>query len=216
VNPDLRKKLVHSLDFSEFQKIFQSPGRPGCFGFSKYKDLPCLKFTKVESPKDLIGRALKLYYSSAGGDDVRRTAEWFQAQWKKHLGLKIELQSEEQTSLSARLRKSPPQVFRRGVPLDRPTCLSGLEIFRSDSPDNLLKISDNVLDKIIDQLKNPTIGEGSREKLCRRGLEFILSLDRMIPLGPIHFGILASPRFKGWRLNSLNQLDLADLQSPLP
>ena len=42
-------------------------------------------------------------------------------------------------------------------------------------------------------------------------MDFLMKNYFLIPLGAIHFSMLAKPEFTGWKLNQMNQLDLSNL-----
>ncbi len=214
--PALREALLSAVDFASFPALVPLKGPMGCVGLSDAisGDPICIKFDAARAKKLMQGSTrppkIEVFFSKMGGEDISQTAEWLQAQWKKNLGLRVELRSEEQLVYLNRLRTSPPMIFRKGLGLDRPTCLAALETFTDDNPENFLKIQDGQLNQLVQQLgttKDPT----SRLALCRRGLKRLLGLNRLIPNGKIHFSILARPTFAGWDLNELHQLDLSEL-----
>lgn len=223
--PQLREALIESVDFANFQKIFDALGTPGCPSLpARWMDkVPCEKMNlsrarRLLSPqtRKKVRPHLQLAFSQLGGDDISRAAEWFQGQWTKNLNLKIPIVSFEQGTYLQKLKSSPPAIFRKGVGLNRPTCRAALEIFTSDSPENFIALRDPEYDRLVTRLG---LSEDASEKrrLCREALEKLLAHKRIIPLGEIHFSVLADPRFKGWQINELNLLDLTDLTfSPGP
>jgi oligopeptide transport system substrate-binding protein len=50
------------------------------------------------------------------------------------------------------------------------------------------------------------------KKLCTDAIHILADENWIVPLGEIHFSLLVSPKFTGWKLNSLNQLDLTGLK----
>lgn len=217
-NKGLRKAIAQSLDFKEFQDIFHAKGAPGCFGLPESiigTEAPCLEFKPKESKKLVTEsdkkKRLKLFYSTMGGDDILRAVQWFQGQWRKHLNLTIDLDPHEQVMLTSVLSTKPPDLFRRGVPIDRPTCLAALEIFQKDSPDNFIRVDNSQLEAAIKRLQTKSLSKSNSLKACQEGLKALLKEYRLIPLGEIHFSMLRKPNFSGWSLNRLNQLDLSDL-----
>jgi oligopeptide transport system substrate-binding protein len=146
-----------------------------------------------------------------GGDDIQKGMEWVQAQWSDNLNLQFALEGKEQGVYMNELRVRPATVFRKGVTLDRPTCLAALEVFRSDSPENYLKYSNMKFDNIL-KIMHKTKPSPKMRQLCQKGLDLLLSENIMIPLGEIHFSMLQDGKFIGWELNELNQLDLTNLK----
>jgi oligopeptide transport system substrate-binding protein len=220
-NDDFRKALIYSVNFEEFKKLFHALGRPGCPSMpeSYFTKTPCYDFDLKKAkaflekvPKDLKSKRIKFYFSTAGGEDIKRAVEWFQHQWKKHLGIQVEAIPVEQKMYIAMLKKGVNSIFRKGIPLDRPSCLAGIENFYSNAPENYLKLNDSELDKAIDKLRRNTQVENNK-KLCTEAVNTLLEKYRYIPLGRIHYSLMVSPKWTGWRLNELNQLDLSELKA---
>lgn len=217
-NKDARFALVHGIEFSDFLRLFGALSPAGCPSLpSHYFDkVNCLKPDYVAAKKaaEKAGPPpkLEMQFSKMGGDDIARAVEWFQGQWKKHLGWAVEVKSQEQAVYLGALRERPPMIFRKGVSLDRPTCLAGLEIFLKGNPENYIGLDDPRYEQLVGQLRKVTTLP-ARKKACREAVDYLLSLNRLIPLGEMHFTILASPKFKGWELNELNQLDLSRLEA---
>ncbi len=215
--PEVRAALVKAIDFPQFKRLFDTFTPPGCPSLpaNLMDRVTCLKFdpkaAKAALKKDPMPPK-EFKFSKMGGDDIARGAEWFQGQWKKNLGWNIELAGEEQTVYLRQLRTSPPPIFRKGVNLDRPTCLAALEIFTKDHPENYIRLEDVEFERLVKELIAAK-SERERKVACRKGVDYLMSTNRLIPLGEMFFSTLASPKFAGWTLNSLNQLDLTDLKA---
>jgi oligopeptide transport system substrate-binding protein len=214
--PHVREALVKSVDFPQFLKLFDTRTAPGCPSLpAHYMDRAiCQKF-QPESARQLLKnknlpKKIEYQFSRMGGDDIARAAEFFQGQWRKNLGLEIELHGQEQGVYVRQLKVAPPAIFRRGVSLDRPSCLAALEIFGQDNPENFIHFDDPEYDRLLKSL-NLVKGESVKRRLCRQAVERLLTSNRLIPLGEMYFTIMASPDFTGWDLNELNQLDLSEL-----
>ncbi|MGE0528546.1 MAG: peptide ABC transporter substrate-binding protein, partial [Bdellovibrionales bacterium] len=176
---NLREALVRAVRYEDFLKVFDTGTRPGCPSFpSRLLDKPvCLEF-KPQEARTFLKRApppprIKFYYSRMGGDDIFRAAEFFQAQWKKHLGLNIELQSEEQTMYVRHLRTHPPPIFRKGVGMDRPTCLAALETFKKNNPENFIRFEEPEYERLLDEVARAR-STGTRRRACRKAMQFLL------------------------------------------
>src|SRR6202034_2535306 len=112
-------------------------GAPGCPGLGEPFLDPeghCIGFAPGQSHLSL--KPIKFMFSELGGDDIRRAAEWFQAQWRDNLGSTVNLRSMEQKQYLSLLSKDPPDAFRTGVAINRPTCLAALERFKRGSVEN--------------------------------------------------------------------------------
>ncbi len=217
--PLLRRALALSLDYEEFKKIFFSPGLPGCPSLSEklVSSMHCYTFNPAEAKKILAqipaekkAAPLQLGFSLLGGDDIKRTAEWLQNQWKKNLGLNIQIQGYDNKTYIRLLTTTPPPIFRKGVSIDRPTCLAALETFGPDNPENYLKINSAPYLSILRNLTSAT-DEREKKKWCDKGIAFLMDDHLLIPMGRMHFTSLARPKFKGWTLNEMNVLDLSRL-----
>lgn len=218
--PQLRKALAHAPNYEEFRALFDSSGPPGCTSLpdSFFIKPPCIKYDLPAAKKNLEGIDLKtlpklLYsFTKIGTDDLRRGAEWYQAQWKKNLGLSVELTSKELQVYRQELRTHPTPLFRVGISLDRPTCLAALETFHSQSPDNHIKYKSKKYDEVVETLKR-TRNLQARRKLCEKGARLLLNDYALIPQGKIHHSRLLRQNFKGLKINSLGQIDLSHLES---
>jgi oligopeptide transport system substrate-binding protein len=209
--------LAQSLRYTDLQNLFHAKGKPGCPGIPQnlHTEVICHEF-QLEKAKKLWSSLkekpakLEMVYSRQGGDDHKRSMEWVQSEWNTQLGAKVELSGLENKIFMERLEKNPPDLFRKGVAPDRPTCLSALETFQTGNSENYIGYSSREFDRILEKMRR-TQNESQKKKLCDRGLHLLMDLAWLIPTGPIHFTMLAKPQWKGWKLNELNQLDLSDL-----
>jgi ABC-type oligopeptide transport system substrate-binding subunit len=218
-HPHLREALSRALDYDGFLKLFDTKTSIGCPGVpSKFLDrVTCLKYSPEKARAalklDKDTPKLEFNFSRAGGDDMARGAEWFQGQWKKNLNLTVELNAEEQAVYLRILKLNTPVIFRKGVGLDRPTCLAAMELFTKDHPENYIKLNDPEFDKLVKHLRDEKTEHG-RKVACRKASEYLTSTHRILPLGEMFFTMLVNPKFTGWDLNELNHLDLTDLAGP--
>lgn len=217
-HPKLREALATSLNYKELQKIFSSEGIPGCPGIPSAWMTEELCYTPdVAKAKKALAEdkklpALKLMYSSLGGEDHRRATEWMQAQWQKNLNLKVQLLLRENKVFLSELQQSTPPLFRKGVAPDRPTCLATLETFADWSPENFIQMKDPEYQTILKKLGDATTTQDQR-KFCTEGVRYLMDQHLLIPLGEIHFAVMAKKTFSGWKLNAMNQLDLSNLSA---
>lgn len=220
LDANLREALAYSLDFNELARIYDALGTPGCPSLPRdfMDDEPCIKIDLAKAkeawakvPSSLQKKRYSLAFSKLGGDDVKKGAEWEQAQWKKNLGLETEIQSFEQGVYLAALRSGKtPDIFRKGIGLERPTCLAALETFAKGGSENFVGYQSDAYEKIVAQL-TAAMNKHQKRRLCSLGVKLLEASNRILPLGRIHFTLLARPEFKGWNLNEMNQLDLTRL-----
>lgn len=217
--PQLRKALAQSLNFPELQSLFFAKTPLGCPGFS-----PTLHHETICHEPDILAaqkiwketteakpKLIELFYSKQGGDDHKRMMEWLQSEWKKNLGIDIEVSSLENKVFVEKIEKAPPDIFRKGIAPDRPTCLSALETFETGNSENYLRFSNPQFDSLMKQMRI-SMDPKKKKKLCDQGLHLLMDTAYLIPTGSIYFSMLASADWTGWKLNELNQLDLTDLK----
>jgi len=227
--PEMRKALALSLNYEELRVIYDALGRPGCTGLPlEWQDtVHCHEFNLKAAqdawkkvPTELRERRWTLHFSKLGGDDIQKGMEWMQAQWKRHLNLKIDLQPVEQGVYLRQLRDKTPALFRKGVGPDRATCSAALEIFSPQDPENFIAYENKRFLTTLSSLKLLALDvRNSKSKsvaksrgLCSEGIQHLLQDFAIIPMGRIHFTVLAQPEWRGWTLNPLNQLDLSRLR----
>ena len=215
--PNFRKALTMSLNYRE-QTILSAKGAPGCPSLPRgyLATQPCYVLETMEIPrvKKKMEKVEKLNfgYSKMGGEDIKRQVEWFQNQWKKRLEITVNLQPFEQGMYINALKSDKmPDLFRKGMSLDIPTCLSALMSLTPGHPENYIRYNNPEYNKKVEQLRKAT-GPQLRKQLCSQAMKVALDDHALIPLGEIHFTLMVKPEWTGWRLNELNQLDLSELQ----
>ena len=217
--PLLRKALSLSLNYDQLKKLYHALGRPGCPSLPhRFLERPsCIPFQPKQA-RQLLAHQLKprinqsqIGFSKMGGDDVQRGMEWLQDQWLRHLGWRFLISGSEQGIYLRRLRTQPPIVFRKGVSLDRPTCLAALEIFGKNHRENYIRYYNSRFEQVLKQLRRTTNKKENR-RLCQKGIDYLMADFVLIPLGEMHFSMLQDGKFRGWEINELNQLDLSLLE----
>lgn len=218
---DFRHALANALNYDELRVIYSALGIPGCPGIAPQWMLtvPCVTYDLKRAqdfwekvPNELKTKRWTLRFSRLGGDDVQKGMEWMQAQWKKNLGLIVELKSVEQSVYLSELRTDPPDLFRKGVGLDRSTCLAAVEIFGKGNSENFIKLDLPEYEVAVGKLKSAKT-DTSRRQACTEVVRILVDRAEIVPLGRIHFSVLAKPTFTGWEINPLNHLDLSHLRT---
>jgi oligopeptide transport system substrate-binding protein len=216
----LRKKMAQSVNFDEFQKVLLAFGKGGCVGLQPRilddEGHSCQEF-KPEASKvtiDEIGdKKIIFNYSLLGGDDVLNQAVFFQNQWEKNAGIKVNLKGLEQKTMIRELKENPPDVFRKGISLTRPSCLAALEYFKSDNPENFTGFKSKFFDDMIKPLSTRKFSRREKENICAAAVDFLFKREYVgIPLGKTYFTMMLSKNFKGLKINDINQLDLSELE----
>ncbi len=218
---NLKKALVYSLNYKDLQKLYNALGTPGCPSLpsSFFKTYPCYEFNLKKAkqalklvPKVVRQKKIIIVYSKIGGESVLKGMEWMQYQWKQHLGLNVELRPIEQGMFLQELRYGDPIIFRKGVGVDRPTCLAALEVFEKSSRENYIKFSNHKYQKILKKLSLSKVNKSAKQILCSKAMQILMANYNIIPLGEIHYSMMTKKNFTGWSLNYLNQLDLSYLK----
>ncbi len=151
----LRKNLAQGFDPAGFQSLFATDGKPGCPPLPSrfYNGNACYKRAAKLSSISWPSEIKPVFgFSQMGGEDIRRGVEWFQGQWRSDLKINLELQSREQKMFLAWLKAKPPALFRKGLSLNRPTCLAALETFSKDNAENFIGFKNERFEKILKSL----------------------------------------------------------------
>lgn len=217
--PELRRALTLALDYDKLKELYHALGRPGCPSLPIHymKRPPCYPFDQDEARALAANHRYPplslsvIGFSKMGGDDIQRGMEWLQGQWSQNLDWNFQLDGREQGMYLHQLQVTPAMVFRKGVSLDRPTCLAALENFTSQHRENYLKYHNPAFDLLVERLRLETQAH-RRQDICQQAVETLMADHIMVPLGEIHFSMLQDQNFKGWEINELNQLDLTQLE----
>lgn len=215
----LRQALALAIPYSELQALYHAKPRPGCFGLPTELSDGQVCFdadlAKAKSlSKEIENKDLRVTFSSSV-EDHRRSVEWLQDQFKKNIGLHLIADGAETKIFLQRLEDREASFFRRGVAPSRPTCAAVLETFLAGAPDNYLDLDLPKLSESVRRLRESEDPE-KKAKICREALLNLRDEFVMIPMGPISFAILAKPEWQGWKLNSINELDLRHLHQVPP
>lgn len=216
----LREQLALSLDYNQWGQFMQAMGRPGCFGIAKslVDSDPCLNYSPTQFEmwkKEIHTRPhtpdLTLHFSTLGGSEHQKSMEWVQNQWKKNLNLHINIKGVENSLFQKELREGPPPLFRLGVPINHLSCYNALESFFHSTTFSTLPFKQKSFEDKLQKLRNATKSKGTESALCHSILNDLIRQYWIIPLGRIHSSILVKSYWKGWKLTSLNVLDLSEL-----
>ena len=216
-NPLVRRAFAHSIDRSQLPHILQGGEVPisswipvGLLGYSANIGA---KFNP-EKARLLLSKAgfqsgkglppIKLVYNT---DQTHRlVAEYIQDQWRRHLNVKVELDSQEWKVFLSRLKTNPPQIFRLGWGADFPDPDNFMNLFLSTSGNNHLNWSNVEYDKLVNLAvleKNPAL----RKELYDRAQKILTEREAVIiPLFVTAKNLLVKPYVNGLKLNALDQI----------
>lgn len=152
-----RQALALSLDKTELPLILKGGELPvdswippPLLGFNNESGL---HFDRIKA-QELLRQAkwdtqqtLTLYFN--GDATNKKVAEWAQEQWKKHLGLTVELKSMEWKAYLSLMHNEPPGFFRMGWGADYPDPDNFMNLFTSQSGNNYTNYHDSSYDALV-------------------------------------------------------------------
>ncbi len=216
----VRRALAHSINRSFIPKILKGGELPtsswipkGMFG---YNENIGSKFNP-EMARSLLAKA---GYSggknfpkvtavfNTGGDVHRMMGEFLQEQWKKHLNIEIQFESQEWKVYLSRLDIDPPQIFRLGWGADFPDPDNFMNLFISTSGNNRLRWANPQYDQLValgSTLKNPQ----DRKRVYDEAQVLLTETEvPMIPLFITAQNLLVKPYVRGLETNAMELLYL--------
>ena len=138
---------------------------------------------------------------------------FLQEQWKKHLNVEVQLESQEWKVFLSRLDLDPPQIFRLGWGADFPDPDNFMNLFIASSGNNRLQWSNSDYDKLValgSTLKNPK----ERKKIYDQAQVLLTETEvPMIPLFVSAQNLLVKPYIKGLKTNAMELLYLKKIRS---
>jgi oligopeptide transport system substrate-binding protein len=215
----VRQAFAHAIDRSRIPKFLKGGELPssswipkGMFG---YNESIGLKFDPQKA-RSLLAQAG--YPNGKGfpqvtavfntGDLNRFIGEFIQAQWKEHLNVHIDFESQEWKVFLSKLDLDPPQIFRLGWGADFPDPDNFMNLFIATSGNNRLNWSNPRYDELIAQgsaLKKP-----EERKIVYDEAQKLLTEKEaaMIPLFVSAQNLLVKPYVQGLKNNAMELLYL--------
>lgn len=212
----VRKAFIQSFDRSYVPKLFQGGEQPIRSwispGLVAHNPQIGLGFD-VEQARQLLREAgypegkgfpvVELLYANTTPEN-RQMAEIAQFQWKKHLGVKVELKNVEWKVFLKQLDDDPPQIFRLQWYVDYPDPDSFLGVFISESGNNHTQWTSKQYDAWVKQaavVLDPT----ARLALYNQAQKLLLEeAAAILPLYVIPKSYLLKPDVEGFMLDELN------------
>ncbi len=220
--PLIRRAFSHAIDRSQIPVILKGDELPtsswipkGMFGYNP--DIG-LKFDPKKA-RQLLAQAgypdgkgfpptLAMFNSESRN---RVIAEFLQRQWKAHLNVSIEFESQEWKVFLSRLHLDPPPLYRLGWGADFPDPDNFMNLFLSNSGNNHLRWSNRRYDELV------ALGPGIRDPLKRQAIydeaqRILTETDAaIIPLFFRVQNLLLKPYVRGLEMNSMELLYLKRL-----
>ncbi|HEY5648232.1 MAG TPA: peptide ABC transporter substrate-binding protein [Nitrospiria bacterium] len=141
----------------------------------------------------------------------RLVAENLQAQWKRNLGIQVELDNQEWKVYLSRLQSDTPDLFRLGWGADYPDPDNFMNLFTSTSGNNRSEWKNKLFDQLIARAAAEP-DPSKRQADYDRAQQILLEEEAAItPLFVATQNWAISPRVKGLRLNALEMLFLKHL-----
>lgn len=210
-NPNMRKAFAHALNKATLNQILKGGERPsnswippGMFAFDP--DLG-LEFSPQkgrsylqEYRKEIPGPLPKITLAFNSDARNKKIAEWAQAQWKKHLGIEVELENKEWKSYLSELKNDAPQIYRLGWGADYPDPDNFMNLFTSYSGNNHTAWNNEKFDQLI-QLASQEGHLEKRAELYKESQKLLLEKETVIvPLFNAQQNRLIHPRLKNYFL----------------
>jgi oligopeptide transport system substrate-binding protein len=218
-NPLVRRAFAHSIDRSRLPLLLKGEEIPSSSWIPKgmlgYNPDIGAKFNPVVGKK-LLAKAgypkgegfpeiIAMYNTN---DTNRLIGEFLQAQWKEHLNVEIQLESQEWKVFLNRLQVDPPQVFRLGWGADFPDPDNFMNLFISSSGNNRLRWSNSRYDELV-ALGATLIDPKERQLIYDEAQRILTETDAaMIPLFVATQNLLIKPYVKGFEMNSMELMYL--------
>lgn len=218
-NIKVRKAIVHAIDRKQITDLLAAGMAPlsswipeGMFG---YKADIGLKFDP-ELARKLLDEAgykdrskfPKLTLGFNSNDNHQRIAENVQAQLKKNLGIRVELQNEEWKVFLSDLQTNPPSIFRMGWQADYPDPDNFMNLMTSYSDNNYTGWKSKKYDHLIEEGAS-RLDKEKRRELYDRAQKLLTETD--VPVFPIYSmvaHILISKRLQNFPVNSMGKFPL--------
>ena len=176
--------IGHTYDPEAARKLLAEAGYPGGEGF----------------PKQVI-----LFRA---GDDWRLIAENLQEQWKRELGIDVEIQTREQKVFFQEIDStSPPPMHLARWIADFPDPENFMGLFKSNSGNNALGFANTRYDELVtNAVKEPRAEE--RQKMYDEAQRLLVKDE--IAMVPIYTGaqnILVNPELEGMKFHPMDEFD---------
>ena len=218
-NALVRRAFAHSIDRSRLPLLLKGEEIPssswipkGMFGYNpdigtKFNPVTGQKLLSEAGYPDGEGfpETIAMYNTN---DTNRLIGEFLQAQWKEHLNVDIQLESQEWKVFLSRLDLDPPEIFRLGWGADFPDPDNFMNLFISTSGNNRLGWNNPLYDQLV-SLGATLVDPRERQRIYDEAQKILTETDAaMIPLFVATQNLLIKPYVKGFEMNSMELMYL--------
>ncbi|MFY9269354.1 MAG: peptide ABC transporter substrate-binding protein [Candidatus Manganitrophaceae bacterium] len=218
-DPRVRQAFSMAVDRNEIPHILKGGEIPatswipeGMFGHNPKIGLPF----NPERARSLLndagyrdGAGLPPITLAFNSDPTNRLiGENIQAQWKRNLGVTVQLDNMEWKVYLKRLREDAPQIFRLGWGADYPDPDNFMNLFTGGSGNNLTRWKNRTYDRLISKAASEP-DEARRISLYDEAQRILTEIDT--PISPLFFAaqnLLIKPSIQGLEINAMDLLYL--------
>ena len=212
----VRKALTESLDTKELVEKVTQGGQLATGAFvpqmAGYTPADGVKFDVVDAKKLLAeagypdGKGFpKLTYIYNTSEQHKKIAEWTQQQWKKNLGIDMDLQNMEWATFLAKRQANDFEIARDGWIGDYQDPSNFLELLKSDSGNNDGRYNNPDYDALLEKASKMPAGTERMQVL--RDAETMM-LDRDAAVIPMYIyvtqNLIDLDKWEGWYPNTLD------------
>jgi oligopeptide transport system substrate-binding protein len=218
-NPKIRRAFSMAIDRSEFPKILKGGEIPtsswipkGMPGYNPNIGLP---FDPERARRVLAeagfpdGKGFPKVTAVFNTDPENNLiAENLQAQWKKNLGVKVELDNQEWKVYLKRLKTDTPGLFRLGWGADYPDPDNFMNLFTSTSGNNNTHWQNKRYDDLI---RRAAVERDSQHRQALYDEAQRILIEEEVPIMPLFIAaqnMLIKPYLKGLQINAMDLLYL--------
>lgn len=218
----VRRALVRAIDRTEVTRVLGGGERPlssflppGMFGHAP--DIG-LTFDPEAAQADLAAAGypggdgfpeLELLYRS--GDDWRLQAENLQDQWRRNLGIGVQVVVHDQAAFFRRIADEPPPMHLARWIADFPDPENFMSLFTSGAGNNHLGFADDEYDRLVDTAAT-TREPGARRDAYDRTQRLLI--EDHVAIAPVYAGAtnaMIRPNVRGLSLNAMGVVYLRDV-----
>ncbi len=215
-NLKVRKAFAHAIDRSEIVKVLGAGETPlkgwvpkGMFGYTNDYgigfDVKKAKSLLKEAGFTDLSQFPKVVLGFNTNENHKRVMENVQAQLKRNLGVKVEVNNEEWKVYLKTLQSNPPHIFRMGWVADFPDPDNFLNLMTSYSDNNHTGWGSNKFDSFIEKAVSIS-NKANRRKMYNEAHKILV--ENEVPVFPVYSMVqthMVAGRIKNFPINPVYQ-----------